>query len=77
MNVKFKEGQIVIYTKGDKYQIGKIKSLNETHAFVWYHGGDTAARTDLTMLIPIDDVSEINKFSPIINGYCMEEILAK
>ena len=34
MTVEFKKGQIVIYTKGDKYQTGKIKSLNETHAFV-------------------------------------------
>lgn len=65
MTVEFKKGQIVIYTKGDKYQIGKIKSLNETHAFVWYHGGDTAAKTDLTMLIPIDDMGEINKFGKV------------
>jgi hypothetical protein len=41
----FKEGQLIIYQNGDSFQIGKIKRICEDGAFVWYHSGDTAART--------------------------------
>ena len=58
---KFKEGDLVVYApiddKGDfyKFELGKIKSINkkEKTAFVYYHTGDTAARTNLFDLIKI------------------------
>ncbi len=41
----FKEGDLIIYQNGDNYEIGKIKRLVADGAFVWYHEGDTAAKT--------------------------------
>ena len=42
---EYKEGELIIYRNGDRYEIGKIKRLTETGAFVWYSEGDTAAKT--------------------------------
>ena len=42
---EYKEGELIIYKNGDSYEIGKIKSLTPTGAFVWYSEGDTAAKT--------------------------------
>ena len=41
----FKIGDLIIYKNGDSYEIGKIKRLAEDGAFVFYHEGDTAAKT--------------------------------
>ena len=41
----FKEGEYIIYQNGDRYEIGKIKRIVDDGAFVWYHDGDTAAKT--------------------------------
>ena len=41
---EYKEGELIIYRNGDRYEIGKIKRLTETGAFVWYSEGDTAAK---------------------------------
>lgn len=41
----YKEGELIIYRNGDLYEIGKIKRLTDTGAFVWYSEGDTAAKT--------------------------------
>ena len=56
----FKEGQLVIYKNGYSYQIGKIKSVHNTYAFVYYHRGATANRTHLTQLAHIDNAEYIN-----------------
>lgn len=42
-NMNFKEGQLIIY----KNMIGKIKRINGSKAFIWFHTGDTAALTNL------------------------------
>ena len=42
---EYKEGELIIYKNGGSYEIGKIKRLTETGAFVWYSEGDTAAKT--------------------------------
>lgn len=46
-NVKhnFCEGELIIYQNGDRYEIGKIKRITDTGAFVYYSDGDTAAKT--------------------------------
>lgn len=63
---EFKEGQLVLYKGVNGYEIGKIKRIrNDNKAFVWYHSGDTAALTDLDLL------------QPIINDYCIEELMKK
>jgi hypothetical protein len=41
----FNEGDYIIYQNGDRYEIGKIKRIVGDGAFVWYHDGDTAAKT--------------------------------
>lgn len=41
----FNEGDYIIYQNGDRYEIGKIKRITPDGAFVWYHNGDTAAKT--------------------------------
>lgn len=38
-------GEYIIYVNGDKFELGRIKSLHEDGAFVCYHEGDTAAKT--------------------------------
>ena len=43
--MNFKENEIVLYQNGDKFQVGRIKRLCDDGAFVWYHSGDTAAKT--------------------------------
>jgi len=41
----FNEGDYIIYQNGDRYEIGKIKRIVDDGAFVWYHSGETAAKT--------------------------------
>lgn len=50
---KFKEGQLVIYQNGDKYEIGKIKSVTINGAFVYYSSGETAAKTPYYLMHPL------------------------
>ena len=42
---EYKEGELIIYKNGDSYEIGKIKTLTPSGAFVWYSEGETAAKT--------------------------------
>lgn len=49
----FKVGQSIIYRNGDRFEVGKIKSLKGHGAFVWYHSGETAALTNYEDMIPI------------------------
>ena len=45
MSEQFEVGEYIIYQNGSRYEIGKIKSLAENGAFVYYTSGDTAAKT--------------------------------
>ena len=60
-NPWFKVGEYIVYVNGDSYEIGQIKRLTDTGAFVWYHEGETAANT------PFDCMHKI------INGYLIKE----
>ena len=55
----FKENELIIYMNGADVEIGKIKRLCNDGAFVWYHDGDTAAKT------PYD------KMLKLINAHCV------
>ena len=57
----FNEGDYIIYQNGDRYEIGKIKRIVDDGAFVWYHSGNTAAKT------PFDCMHKI------INDYVIGE----
>lgn len=52
-------GEYIIYQNGDKYELGRIKSLREDGAFVAYHEGETGAKTPY---------SHMHK---LINRYCI------
>lgn len=58
---EYKEGELIIYQNGSRYEIGKIKRLTPTGAFVWYSEGDTAAKT------PYDVMHKIT------NGFTIKE----
>ena len=41
----FHEGEYIVYVNGDKYELGRIKSIRPDGAFVAYHEGETGAKT--------------------------------
>lgn len=57
----FKVGEYIVYVNGDKYEIGRIKSLCDDGAFVAYHEGETGAKT------PFDCMHKI------VNSYAIEQ----
>ena len=54
-------GEYIIYRNGEKYELGRIKSLREDGAFVAYHEGETGALTPY---------SHMHK---LINRYCIKD----
>jgi len=62
-NNQFNAGQLVVYMKPgmESCEVGKIKRLCEDGAFVWYHGGETAAKTRYEDLIPISNENCITR----------------
>lgn len=62
----FKEGEYVVYIgmtpEKEIYavEVGKIKRLCDNGAFVYYHTGDTAAKTEYKDLYKIKNVYAIN-----------------
>ena len=58
-------GDLVIYVPKDsngniyKCEIGKIKRIDGDSAFVYFHSGETASKTNLSDLIKIDNQSYI------------------
>jgi len=57
----YKVGEYIIYVNGDRYEIGRIKSLKEDGAFICYHEGETAAKT------PYDCIHKL------INNYVIKD----
>lgn len=47
---EFREGELVLYSDGGRFEIGRIKRLTPDGAFVWYSEGDTAAKTPYELL---------------------------
>ena len=58
---EYKEGQYIIYQNGDRFEIGKIKRLTPTGAFVYYSMGDTAAKTPYDRMHPIQNAYVIGE----------------
>lgn len=64
---QFQEGELVAFIgrnpKGQIYtvEIGKIKRLCKDGAFVYYHTGDTAAKTNYKDLFKINNAYAIDK----------------
>ena len=53
MMPEFKEGQYIVYVNGDKYELGRIKSLCPDGAFVAYSEGETGAKTAYDLMHPL------------------------
>lgn len=59
VSIPFKENELVAYIGKDPYgeiytiEIGRIKKLCKDGAFVYYHTGDTAAKTNYKDLYKI------------------------
>lgn len=58
---KFREGQLVVCNNGSRCEVGKIKRVVEDGAFVFYHEGETAAKTPFDCMYPIE------------NEYCIKQ----
>ena len=58
---RFQVGDLIIYQNGDKYEIGKIKRITPDGAFVWYHEGDTAAKTPFDCMHPLVNAYTVKK----------------
>ena len=59
----FNEGDYIIYKNGDRYEIGKIKRIVDDGAFVWYHDGETAAKTPFERMHKISNEYVIGETS--------------
>ena len=72
-SIPFKENELVAYISKDihgniyKVEIGKIKRLCDDGAFVYYHTGDTAAKTDYKDLYKIKNEYAIFNLGGIEN----------
>lgn len=53
MKPQFKVGQYIIYVLGDRYELGRIKSLHSDGAFVAYHEGDNGSKTPYDLMHPL------------------------
>lgn len=56
-----KTGDYIIYVNGDRYELGRIKSITEDGAFVAYHEGETGAKTSFDLM------------HKLINDFCIKE----
>lgn len=72
-------GMLVAYDPGYKVELGKVKRLSKdgSKAFVWYHGGDTAACTQIEDLYPIERDFVLQHRDMFENAYAIDDILAK
>lgn len=59
----FREGELIIYQNGDRYELGKIKRITDTGAFVCYSEGDTAAHTPFDCMHKLTNSYVITKTS--------------
>lgn len=58
---EFKEGQYIIYVNGDRYELGRIKSIQKDGAFIAYHEGETGAKTPFDLMHPLMNEFTIKK----------------
>jgi hypothetical protein len=59
--IEYSVGEYIIYQNGNKYELGRIKSIKDDGAFVAYHEGETGAKTPF---------SHMHK---LINKHCIKE----
>lgn len=67
----FRVGEYIIYVNGDRYELGRIKSLTPVGAFVAYHEGETGAKTlydDMHKLVNSFTIKETTLGGKYFNG---------
>ncbi len=68
----FREGEYIIYVNGDRYELGRIKSLRPDGAFVAYHEGETGAKTPYDCMHKIQNAYTIRE-TTLGGSYFKEE----
>lgn len=58
---EFKVGDLIVYVNGDSYQIGKIKRVLDNGCFVYYHSGETAAKTPFKCMHKLINARDVLK----------------
>jgi len=53
--MNYKVGQLIIYNNNGFIEIGKIKTLKNGGAFIYYHSGETAAMTSYDDIYAIEN----------------------
>lgn len=66
----FQVGQYIIYVNGDRYELGRIKSLCSDGAFVAYHEGEAGAKTPYDLMHPLLNAFTIKQCS--LGGDCFK-----
>lgn len=56
-------GEYIIYVNGDRYELGRIKSLRPDGAFVAYSSGETGAKTPYEFMHKLTNAYAIEKTS--------------
>ncbi len=60
---EYHEGELILYQNGTHFEIGKIKRIVDDGAFVYYHDGETAAKTPFDCMRKIANAYTIKKTS--------------
>lgn len=60
---EWKVGEYIVYVNGDRYELGRIKSLREDGAFVAYHSGETGAKTSFSLMHKLSNAYAIKDTS--------------
>lgn len=63
MAEQFEVGEYIVYRNGSRYELGKIKSITDDGAFVYYSSGSTAAKTPLECMHKLTNKYVIQKTS--------------
>lgn len=62
-DTEFHEGELILYQNGSHFEIGKIKRIVSDGAFVYYHSGETAAKTPFDCMRKIANAFTIKETS--------------
>ncbi len=60
---EYHEGELILYQNGTRFEIGKIKRIVDDGAFVYYHDGETAAKTPFDCMRKIANAYTIKETS--------------
>lgn len=67
-DIQWREGELILYQNGSRFEIGKIKRIVDDGAFVYYHSGDTTAKTPFDCMRKLTNAYTINSTSLGGNG---------